>query len=204
VIENTKGQVEITPLSGVQADGTNAFTYARFTIPELMNFSGFAIFVDAADMLCRGDLTELWDLQDKNFAVQVVKHDYRTKHPRKYLGTELEADNQDYPRKNWSSVVIWNCGHMAHFEAREELRGKDGAYLHRFGWLKDNEIGDLPPSWNWLCDELGPNPHAKLLHWTAGLPGFTHYSDSPHADEWKRTMLDVNKGMQYQILLERV
>jgi hypothetical protein len=64
--------------------------------------------------------------------------------------------------------VIWNCGHMAHFKAREELRGKDGAYLHRFGWLKDNEIGDLPPSWNWLCDELGPNPHAKLLHWTAG------------------------------------
>jgi lipopolysaccharide biosynthesis glycosyltransferase len=72
-------------------------------IPELMNFAGFAIFVDAADMLCRGDLTELWSMRDKNFAVQVVKHDYRTKHPRKYVGTELEADNQDYPRKNWSA-----------------------------------------------------------------------------------------------------
>jgi hypothetical protein len=38
-----------------------------------------------------------------NKAVAVVKHDYKTKHRRKYIGTPLEADNADYPRKNWSS-----------------------------------------------------------------------------------------------------
>lgn len=204
VIETTKGPVNIIPLAQKsQGDGSNAFTYSRFLVPELMNFGGFAIFVDAADMLLKADLTELWNLRDKNFAVQVVKHDYQTKFGVKYQGTELETENRSYPRKNWSSVVIWNCGHVAHFKAREKLRSKDGAYLHRFGWLEDNQIGDLPIEWGWLADEYGENPKAKLLHWTAGIPGFTHYSDSPHADEWKRTMLDVNKGMQYQIRLNR-
>lgn len=191
----------LTALSGEQADATNAFGYARFSIPERMGFGGTAIFVDAADMLLRADLSELWALRDPKFAVQVVKHEYKTKHPRKYVGTELEADNRDYPRKNWSSVVIWNCAHMAHFENREKLRSKDGAYLHRFAWLKDEQIGELPVEWNWLADEYGPNENAKLLHWTAGIAGFTHYADSPHADEWKSAMLDVNRGMQYQISL---
>jgi hypothetical protein len=168
-----------------------------------MGFAGFALFVDAADMLLRGDLQELWALKDPRYAVQVVKHDYKTKHQRKYIGTELEAENRDYPRKNWSSVVIWNCGHIAHWKAMDELKSKDGAYLHRFGWLNDSEIGELPATWNWLADEYGPNPDAKLLHWTAGIAGFTHYSEAPHADEWKKTMLDVNQGMQYEITVRR-
>lgn len=166
-----------------------------------MNFGGFAIFVDAADMLLRADLSELWALRNSKFAIQVVKHDYKTKHQVKYKGTELEAQNSDYPRKNWSSVMIWNCGHLAHYKAKDKLKSKDGSYLHRFGWLKDSEIGDLPLEWNWLVDEYGENPKAKLLHWTAGIPGFSCYSDSPHADEWKSEMLDVNRGMQYEIRL---
>lgn len=168
-----------------------------------MGFAGFAVFVDCADMLLKADLAELWELRDRKVAVQVVKHDYRPKSTRKYLGTELEAANQAYPRKNWSSVVIWNCGHMAHFEARDKLRSKDGKFLHRFGWLSDNQIGELPKEWNWLTDEYGPNDQAKLLHWTTGIPGFSAYSGAPHADEWKCVMLNVNRGMQYEITCKR-
>lgn len=176
------------PLSGEQKDGSNAFTYQRFTVPELCNWSGPAIFVDAADMLLRADISELADMFDKSKAVQVVKHDYRTRHARKYVGTEMEADNPDYDRKNWSSVILWNAGHLAHFKARKQIRAAiergDGKFLHRFGWLEDKLIGDLPVDWNWLCDEFGERETAKLLHWTAGYPGFKHYANAPMSAHW--------------------
>ena len=195
LLKKSSKPVEIVPLTGNQADGTNAFTYARFSIPQLCNWTGFALFADGADMLLRADINELWGMRNPDYAVQVVKHEYKTKHPRKYLGTELEADNQDYPRKNWSSLVIWNCGHPAHLEARENLSGTDGKYLHRFSWLNDEEIGSLPVEWNWLADEYGENYKAKLLHWTAGIPGFYQYRNAPHASEWKDCVRQVTRGM---------
>jgi hypothetical protein len=178
----------VTALSGEQGDGTNTFTYERFRVPEMETWAGRALFLDAADMLLLTSLDGLFSLYDSRYAVQVVKHDYKTKHRRKYRGTEMEADNQDYERKNWSSLILWNCAHRAHFKARQKIReaikNSDGAYLHRFGWLQDDEIGELPPEWNWLVDEYGPNPEAKLLHWTAGIPGIRAYNWSPSADKW--------------------
>lgn len=191
VIERTSVLVAHIPLAfenGImQKDGTNAFTYARFLVPELCSFSGWAIFADGADMLAHGDLAALWAMRDTKYAVQVVKHDYKTRHPMKYVGTEMEAGNSDYPRKNWSSLILWNCAHMAHFNAREKLRSESGSYLHRFGWLRDEEIGELPIEWNWLPQEQGANTKAKLLHFTAGLPSIYAYRLSPHAEEWWAT-----------------
>lgn len=196
VIENTRSYPSFIPLYGDQGDGTNAFTYARFRIPELCGFQGWAIFVDASDMLVNGgNISELWEMRDHKKAVQVVKHEYQTKHERKYVGTELESDNKDYPRKNWSSVIIWNCGHQAHKDHRDLLRGNDGSILHRFSWLDDEQIGELPREWNWLADEYGPNDEAKLLHWTAGIPGFYQYRDAAHAQEWKAAARKVTRGM---------
>lgn len=188
-------QVSLIPLSGSQRDGSNAFTYSRFAIPELCNWAGWAIWMDGADMLLRGDVAELGKLCAGKEALKVVKHDYATKHPRKYVGTELETDNEDYPRKNWSSLILWNCGHMAHFTAREQIRNGDGAFLHRFAWLEDSDIGELPVEWNWLADEYGENSEAKLLHWTAGIPGFYHYRDAPHAYEWRAMVRGVTSGL---------
>lgn len=195
VIENTREKVAFIPLAGQQKDGTNAFTYERFRVPEYCSWSGFAIFADASDMLCIGDIAELVALRDKEKAVQVVKHDYTTRHPRKYIGTPMETDNADYPRKNWSSLILWNCEHWEHFEHRRELAEADGAYLHRFRWLMDDLIGDLPAAWNWLADEYGENANAKLLHWTAGQPGFYHYKDAPHASQWRQSVRNVMRGM---------
>jgi hypothetical protein len=187
LIERTSVPISITPLAyeGLQKDGTNAFTYSRFLVPELCNFAGHAIFADGADMLCFADLAELWAMRDSKAAVQVVKHDYKTKYPRKYLGTEMESANENYPRKNWSSLILWNCGHMANFEARAKLRDAPGSFLHRFSWLKDSEIGELPAEWNWLADEYGANTAAKILHWTAGIPAINAHRHSAHAGEWQ-------------------
>lgn len=174
-------------------DGTNAFIYTRFLIPFLQGFKGWAIFVDGADMLMRADISELWALRDHYKAVQVVKHDYRTKHHRKYVGTKMEADNRDYPRKNWSSVMLINCGHFAWRQMTPELvADHSGEFLHRFVHIDDDRIGSLPPEWNWIADEYGHNPDAKLVHWTAGTPAFKHYQEAPFADEFRAALELVN------------
>jgi lipopolysaccharide biosynthesis glycosyltransferase len=202
LIHNASRPVSIIPLHldlfaafyrAGQRDGTNAFIYTRFLIPFLQDFKGWALFVDGADMLMRGDVAELWAMRDHYKAVQVVKHDYKTKHPRKYVGTKMEARNDDYPRKNWSSVMLINCGHY-HWRdmTPEKLQQMKGPELHRFSWLSDDLIGELPAEWNWIADEFGENPQAKLVHWTAGVPAFAHYANAPHADEFRAQLATMN------------
>lgn len=192
VIENASEPVALIPIGAkmdlnLMRDGSNAFTYARFGIPYLCDFEGSAIFVDGADMIAREDIAELWKLRDPRFAVQVVKHDYATKFPRKYLGTPMECDNRDYPRKNWSSVIIWNCAHPRNKILYPEfIHEATGEYLHRFSWLNDDEISELPSLWNWLADEYGPEPGAKLLHFTAGVPSIPAHNAVAHAGDWMR------------------
>jgi Glycosyl transferase family 8 len=163
-------------------DGSNNFIYSRFLVPHLMKHKGWALYIDG-DMLLRDDIAKLWELRDDSKAVMCVHHNYKTKTPDKYLGTK----NQDYPRKNWSSVVLWNCSHPANSAVTPTfVMSATGAQLHRFTWLDDSLIGELPIVWNWLPDELGANPAAKLLHWTLGAPCFHEYADVPMADEWHR------------------
>lgn len=159
---HTSAPVTISRLPEAQGDGSNRFSFSRFLVPDLCAFSGWAIYADGADMICRGDISLLWELRDPQYAVQVVKHEYRTKFPRKYLGTQMESPNIDYPRKNWSSLILWNCAH----EANRAISGN----RHRFEWLADELIGELPLTWNWLADEYGYNEQAHLLHYTAGIP----------------------------------
>lgn len=199
VITNSSLPVSFIPLHGPmlanfdgQQDGTNAFIFSRYLVPHLQRFEGFAMFVDG-DMVLLDDLAHLWALRDERYAVQVVKHDYRTRNPRKYVGTLLESDNVDYPRKNWSSVMIFNCGHPANrVLTRQFVSEAGGAFLHRFQWLNDDEIGSLPAEWNFL---VGEQSHArpKLVHYTLGVPLIPHYSDCDFADEW---FLEYN-GMNY-------
>jgi lipopolysaccharide biosynthesis glycosyltransferase len=163
-------------------DGSNHFIYTRFLVPHLMGFKGWAIFIDG-DMIVRDDIMQLWNLQELNKDVMVVKHDYQTRMPIKYLG----AKNEDYPRKNWSSVILWNCNSFPNRQLTPEFVQKSsGSFLHRFSWLDNDRIGELPPEWNWLPDEYGPNADAKLLHYTLGTPCFQEFADTPQADEWHR------------------
>jgi lipopolysaccharide biosynthesis glycosyltransferase len=163
-------------------DGSNHFIYTRFLVPHLMSYTGWAIFIDG-DMIVRDDIVKLWNYQKNDFGkdVYVVKHDYKTKMKEKYLG----AKNEDYPRKNWSSVILWNCGNHPNRKLTPDfVQNSTGAYLHRFSWLDDNRIGELPKEWNWLPDEYGPNPDAKLLHYTLGTPCFHEFADTPQGNEW--------------------
>jgi hypothetical protein len=173
-------------------DGSNQFIYSRFLVPYLSEYRGWAIFMDG-DMLLRDDIAELWKMRDPTKAVMVVKHNYKTRLKEKYLG----AKNEDYPRKNWSSVVLWNCEHPANRELTPEfIQGATGAQLHRFTWLPDELVGELPIVWNWLPDEFGANPDAKLLHWTLGTPCFHEFATAPMAEEWHRERALMNYSLQ--------
>jgi hypothetical protein len=210
LIDRASHPVAVTTLSQAQQrDGSNAFTYARFHVPALCEYEGFAVFADGADMILLGDLSELWDMADPSTALQVVKHDYRTKHARKYRGTAMECDNRDYARKNWSSLILWNCSHPANrILTPEFIAESSGEFLHRFGWLSDEQIGSLPSEWNWLADEFGKNERAKLLHYTAGIPAIPDHARTAHAQAWfvanARSMEVPEEAKIRRLFMERV
>jgi lipopolysaccharide biosynthesis glycosyltransferase len=158
-----------------------------------LNYSGWAIFADG-DMICQADICELWDLRDKSKAVQVVKHDYQTKATKKYLGNK----NENYPRKNWSSVILWNCSHPDNrLLTPEFIQNQPGSYLHRFSWLDDELIGELPIEWNWLAIEYPENPDAKLIHYTLGTPCFRDYVNESMSDNWAEVFVRSSEGFDY-------
>ena len=200
IIRHASRPVAIIPLAlnlfedyeETHTDGSNHFIYSRFLVPHLMEYSGHAIFIDG-DMIVRDDIVELWEQRDVTKDVQVVKHNYRTRMTEKYLG----APNEDYPRKNWSSVILWNCNSFPNRRLTPDFVQKStGSFLHRFTWLDDERIGELPREWNWLPDEYGPNPDAKLLHYTLGTPCFHEFATTPMADEWHREHLLADYCLQ--------
>ncbi|PWA52678.1 protein CDI [Artemisia annua] len=82
------------------------FSFTRFLTPYLANYEGWALFVDC-DFLYLADIKELVDEIDEKYAIMCVKHDYKPSE-----GTKMDGAVQTvYPRKNWSSMVLYNCGH---------------------------------------------------------------------------------------------
>ena len=162
------------------------FTFTRFLVPELNNFEETAIFMDS-DMVLTTDIAELIADVDPKKAVSCVQHDYTPPEGVKMDGQQQLA----YPRKNWSSMVVWNCAHPANKKVTKDLVNDPkvtGAYLHRFSWLKDNYIGLLGPQWNWLVDWYveGRDGTPSLLHYTEGGPWFPNHENCSYADVWNR------------------
>jgi len=192
VIERASVPVSFHPLHAPmldgfdgQKDGTNAFIYSRFLVPYLNNYQGWAIFCDG-DMTMVEDVAELWALRECNKAVMVVKHDYQTRHERKYIGTSMEADNASYPKKNWSSVILWNCSHWGNRILTPEFVSQStGSVLHRFAWLKDDQIAELPKRWNAISEEMDLSD-AALIHYSLGVPGISYYDKCDGALHWHR------------------
>ena len=198
IIEKSSLPISFIPLSintlkGYEEnheDRSNDFVYSRFLTPYLNNFEGWAIFADG-DMICQADIKELWDLRDKRKAVQVVKHDYKTKATKKYLGNK----NENYPKKNWSSLILWNCEHPCHkILTPSFIQNQTGAFLHRLSWIKNEEIGELKKEWNWLAMEYEEKNDINLVHYTIGTPCFKEYENSSLSYFWKKSFLNLLQG----------
>lgn len=155
------------------------FASTRFLVPFLQR-TGWALFCDC-DVVFLGDVAELFALADERYAVMVVKHD--NGHT-----PGLKMDNQVqqlYSRKNWSSVILWNCGHHAHNRLSEaQVNSLPGELLHRFWWLRDSEIGALPAGANWLVNiEPKPDP-VTIAHFTLGGPWLPNWEPQPNDCIW--------------------
>ena len=176
---------------GIDKLASTEFTFTRFLIPELCNFKGWALFMDC-DMILKTDIKELFDQADNQYAVMCVQHDYSPSATTKMDGQQQTV----YPRKNWSSVMLFNCGHKSNQTLTQDLVNNPeitGAYLHRFSWLDDSEIGQISHEWNWLTDwyEEGKDGTPKALHYTEGGPWFENYRNCDWHSTWKIELQDM-------------
>ncbi len=155
------------------------FACSRFAVPIIAQ-SGWAIFVDC-DVVVRGDIGELLAEADPQYAVQVVKHGALEE-----TGTKMDGQQQlPYHRKNWSSVMLFNCDHLSNrFLTLEKLNKTPGRDLHRFCWLRDDEVGALPTAWNWLVGVQPCPTDWKLAHFTLGGPWLPGWSVGEHDHIW--------------------
>lgn len=158
------------------------FTYSRYLVPALCQWNGWAVFCDS-DFLWRRDVAELLALADSRHAVQVVHHDQRPTEQ-----TKMRGQRQDrYPRKNWTSLMLWNCAHPANRALTSFWVGSaPRQWLHRLAWLEDEQIGELPVEWNWLAGVPMPPVEPAAVHYTLGTPDMPGQAGAPYADEWRR------------------
>ena len=200
LINHSSIPLDITPLclkslvgyKELHRDGGNDFVYSRFLSPFLNNFDGWAIYADG-DMVCQADILELLKLKDDSKAVMVEKHNYQTKQSKKYFNNK----NENYPKKNWSSVILWNCSHPKHkILTPEFIQNQSGKFLHRFSWLDEDEIGEIPLEWNWLALEYPENKEAKIIHYTLGTPCLKEYKDTNMSDIWYDSYNKSQEGVE--------
>ena len=160
------------------------FTYTRFLVPALTGFKGWAVFCDC-DLLFLKDVKSLFENLSDDKAIYCVKHDYSPTERHKMDGQKQTI----YPRKNWSSFIVFNCSHPSNKKLTVEIVNKEtGSFLHQFKWLKDEEIGSLDERWNWLegwtSKHNSTEPYA--IHYTRGGPWFTEWQDVEYADLWNK------------------
>lgn len=162
------------------------FSFARFLVPIIQGYKGWAMFVDC-DFLFKTDVAELFALADDSKAVMCVQHGHIPTNVLKMDGMEQTT----YNRKNWSSLVLWNCAHRAH-QIKSTWKGIDGEkvnnyaglWLHNFQWLELEEIGELPEEWNHLVGWSG-SKEPKAVHFTEGGPWIEGYENVAYADDWR-------------------
>lgn len=165
----------------VDTKAATEFSLTRFLTPTLAGKNGYAIFVDC-DFLFLTDIRDVLKEINPSKAISVVKHDYRPTETMKMDGCVQHR----YPRKNWSSFIVFNCEHHDVLSLTPEIvNTAEPSYLHRFMWLKDTEIGRLTRGWNYL---EGWYPEVldgvKAIHYTRGGPWFEHMQNCNFAYQW--------------------
>jgi len=177
----------------IDKKASTEFSLTRFLTPALNKFEGFAIFADC-DFLFLTDIVNVLELIDPQKAVSVVKHNYQPDERVKMDG----AKQFNYPRKNWSSFMVFNCAHPANRAlSPETVNSATPAFLHRLSWLADDDIGELPVSWNYLEGWYDPDGDPTLInavHFTRGGPWFKHMQDVAFADLWLSELADFNSS----------
>lgn len=167
------------------------FSHTRFLIPELQQFKGWALFMDA-DMIFADDIVKLFKMKKDRYAAMCVKHNHDPKIDTSKMDGRVQLR---YYRKNWSSFVLWNCGHLANRGlTKEKVNFMKGNELHAFSWLNgEDHIGALPFNYNYISGISpklpiidGKQLEISVYHYTEGGPWFDECKQVPYADLWDR------------------
>lgn len=177
------------------------FAHSRFLTPLLAKQDGYAewaLFTDA-DWLWLHDPWKILEEADPNKTVMVVPHNYAP-------GAAIKMDGQPqakYNRKLWSALMLWNL-RSKHLPTVEMVNMAEGGYMHRFGWLPDNQIGFLSEAWHWVPN-VSPTTDAALrsasenkttpihaVHFTMGvpLPSMADRESTPFDGFWQNELID--------------
>nr|TKV92901.1 hypothetical protein SEVIR_9G191500v2 [Setaria viridis] len=182
-----------TPWGSIGGRGpteSTEFSFTRFLTPYLASYRGWALFIDC-DFLYLADVAGLLaaaappGADADRLAVACVKHVYEPAGATKMDG----AIQTMYLHKNWSSMVLYNYAHPKNVAALtpDTVSTQTGVFLHRFAWLDNDEIGEVPFVWNFLVDHnrvdpADPATHTRAIHYTCGGPWFERYRDCEFAD----------------------
>lgn len=172
------------------------FSHTRFLVPSLMKHRGWALFMDS-DMIFLSDVKKLFDMCDDRYAVMCVKHQHKVKPEAMKMDGRQQLS---YHRKNWSSFVLFNCGHVANVDLTpDRVNCMKGSDLHAFSWLPDHLIGALPNSYNYIAGispklppECGGMP--QVIHYTEGGPWFDECQDVPYGGTWIQEYEDFQQN----------
>ena len=191
-IENYNKAVEIFPIKLKELRAANVFnrpldsrqstefTYTRFLTPYLARYAEKALFCDS-DFLWRCDVNETLNFIKDDQSISCVQHEY-TECTGK---TKMDGLKQEwYPRKNWSSLMLFNSSHDDCKNLTLEAVNKESPkYLHRMEWTTDEKIGSIPIEYNYLVGYYSKeNP--KALHFTDGGPWHQDYVNVQYGEEW--------------------
>lgn len=182
----------------LDSGASTEFSLTRFLTPYLAARSGWVLFCDC-DLLFTTDVRKIFEGLDSTKALYCVQHDYTPAHGVKMDGKRQSA----YPRKNWSSLMVFNCDHP---DVRALTPGvvnsASPAFLHRFEWIKDEDsIGALDLDWNFLEGEYPkPSVTPRAIHYTNGGPWFEEWQECDYADLWIKErdlyLRDRNSGVR--------
>jgi len=166
----------------IDAAASTEFSLTRFLTPYLAAQSGWAIFCDC-DFLFTTDVLGVLQGLDPAKALYCVQHEYTP-----YFQVKMDGKKQaSYPRKNWSSFMVFNCDHPnVKSLTPEVVNSASPAFLHRFEWVGDESaIGALDLDWNFLEGEY-PKPlrTPRVIHYTNGGPWFEEWQNCDYADLW--------------------
>ena len=152
------------------------FKFTRFLVPMLCQ-EGPALFVDCDTLFLRDPRT----MPESGKALWVVKHEQKPAERFKMVNQVQTT----YPRKNWSSVMLFDCSHPAHRRlSLRDVNERPGRALHSFYWLADDEIGELGREWNWLVDVQPRPPNLGIAHMTLGGPWLPGWRGGSFDAEW--------------------
>lgn len=200
IISRSSLPVAITPINQRNLKGhywrprgefdSNEFSNSRWLVPHLMDFDGWAIWMDA-DMLMLEDIAELWEQRDDRYAVMVKKHNHQPNEDIKFLGQQQTK----YNRKNWSSLVMFNCAKCTPL-TKYVVNTSPGLWMHQFQWLPDDQIGEIHGNWNLLVGYDKPVRDPKLVHYTTLGPWHDREGNTPidYRGEWEREYQDMLDG----------